>query len=781
MSRTRIHDMTNIDFDAYREGRPQPSDSQDPSTVRTRPVTCPICQDLDFRPIDYDLPVDLKIKIPDLKNGRDDGCTSCILLSEALIRVFEALEPVESLVLKSTAPSTPLISWVDFQDGRRREYLEFFVDEGSPSKWPIIGAAHDISHDSSSQSCMALATSFLNDCTKNHKECHRLAKPSLPTRVIDIGSEGGNIKLYETTAEEGDYAALSHCWGQSANPVITTSKNLPERVASIKFNDLPKTFQDAVTITRRLGVPYLWIDSLCIIQDSAEDWAKEAMKMSSIYTDALVTIAADGSEDSKGGCFIGKDRLHTLAHLDCAGPEGERREVKVRFQGIRPDGNSISHANRLRPRSKLSTRGWVLQERLLSPRTLHFTATEMAWECAAQIRCECRVIPEPASDLNFKGRFIASYAHDAIGNTPTFNWSDVVEEFTARDLTYQKDRLVALSGIAATMSGARPQMDYESILQTFSQIYVSDGSRNLPTPAELANTFAKAEKQPYVAGLWDNDMEIGLLWHTAEWVENKRYISTRQESHVAPSWSWASITGAVTYVRENSPDGKDRFQQFLGMQDVICEPATSNIFGSVRIAEIKTNGFVVPVRLHRIGNSSIEKDEPSNHTWLVISERDFRDDRRAYFQSTTDMSTRKEPAFQFIAHKNPSPPQDLEYKVEPISERAFSIVNANNIRIIRGTRIEMPQESPHDFMYPDIYGDGYEVDQNEEYLLLLVGYQYELVGERERKKRAYGLVLKRGSAPRYQERWMRVGMIISRWYWWDSWLRVASPYNLTLV
>jgi hypothetical protein len=164
----------------------------------------------------------------------------------------------------------------------------------------------------------------------------------LPTRVIDIGSKGGNIKLYETTGEKGDYAALSHCWGQSANPVITTSKNLPERMASIKFNDLPKTFQDAVTITRHLEVPYLWIDSLCIIQDSAEDWAKEAMKMSSVYTDALVTIAADGSEDSKGGCFIGKDRLHTLAHLDCAGPEGERSKVKVRYQGIRPDGNSIS-------------------------------------------------------------------------------------------------------------------------------------------------------------------------------------------------------------------------------------------------------------------------------------------------------------------------------------------------------------------------------------------------------------------------------------------------------
>jgi hypothetical protein len=157
MSRTRIHDMRNFDFDAYEEGRPQPSDSQDPSTVRTRPATCSICQDLGFRPNNYDLPVDLKIKIPDLKNGRDNGCASCILRSETLIRSFETLEPVESLVLKSTAPSTPLICWVDFHDGRRTEYLEFFVDEGSPSNWSIIGVARDISDNSSSESCMVLA------------------------------------------------------------------------------------------------------------------------------------------------------------------------------------------------------------------------------------------------------------------------------------------------------------------------------------------------------------------------------------------------------------------------------------------------------------------------------------------------------------------------------------------------------------------------------------------------------------------------------------------------
>lgn len=139
-----------------------------------------------------------------------------------------------------------------------------------------------------------MISTWIKDCHDDHPAC----KPStssgtLPTRVIDVGSPDGRTepRLCDTNGEPGDYIALSHCWG-GRQPLRTTKENICSMKTCIPWAKLPNTFQDAISVTRRLGIRYLWIDSLCIVQDDAQDWEREAAKMALIFEAAYITIAA---------------------------------------------------------------------------------------------------------------------------------------------------------------------------------------------------------------------------------------------------------------------------------------------------------------------------------------------------------------------------------------------------------------------------------------------------------------------------------------------------------
>lgn len=125
----------------------------------------------------------------------------------------------------------------------------------------------------------------------------------LTRRVLNV--RGENPQLLDTALSDGPhhghYAALSHCWGHS--PPLITKSNFLDRLAGISFKSMPRTFQNAVTVAQRLGCSYNWIDSLCIVQDSPEDWMSESKKMGTIYQHARVTIAATGANNGTGGCF----------------------------------------------------------------------------------------------------------------------------------------------------------------------------------------------------------------------------------------------------------------------------------------------------------------------------------------------------------------------------------------------------------------------------------------------------------------------------------------------
>ena len=120
----------------------------------------------------------------------------------------------------------------------------------------------------------------------------------MPSRVIDLGrpTKRGRARLIETRGRHGHYVALSHCWGQG-HVLKTLNATYKSFCNKIPPKLLSKTFKDTITLTRRLGPRYVWIDSICIIQDDLEDWRRESGEMRSVYSNAYLVLAADRSRD----------------------------------------------------------------------------------------------------------------------------------------------------------------------------------------------------------------------------------------------------------------------------------------------------------------------------------------------------------------------------------------------------------------------------------------------------------------------------------------------------
>jgi hypothetical protein len=184
-------------------------------------------------------------------------------------------------------------------DGERA--LRICADPASLPAHPDIQLGFSVLPEPGSQTQMELIREWLQDCDSGHSDYNCPSHSSdtvLPTRVLDVGEKGGpfSLRLYRTKKHErGRYATLSHRWGDPAQhrKFCTYHCNIPSLSDEIVFDELPKTFQDAVTVTRGIGIRYLWIDSLCIIQHhegcsrgcgQSEDWANESPKMGQYYS-----------------------------------------------------------------------------------------------------------------------------------------------------------------------------------------------------------------------------------------------------------------------------------------------------------------------------------------------------------------------------------------------------------------------------------------------------------------------------------------------------------------
>jgi hypothetical protein len=203
---------------------------------------------------------------------------------------------------------------------------------------PTLGTLGVYSLRSDSDQCFQFVQKEIQQCIQMHQRCTQPASTLLPKRVLNIGiNEHDTIKLVEPHKVWAKYVALSYCWG-THQPIRTTLSTIAQMKAGIGWNDLSNVFQDAVTVARRLGAQWIWIDSLCIIQDSKPDWEVESSKMCDYYENAYVTISASSSEDGTVPFLRERERFWRPERFTFVCNDGTKSEVLAR----RHQGSSMA-------------------------------------------------------------------------------------------------------------------------------------------------------------------------------------------------------------------------------------------------------------------------------------------------------------------------------------------------------------------------------------------------------------------------------------------------------
>jgi hypothetical protein len=232
----------------------------------------------------------------------------------------------------------------------------------------------------------ALLRSWLEWCDTTHacNQQNARSQGTSPNRLIYVGHADPEVlRLYVPHENEGvKYTALSHRWGndppKKEDPrYCTTDGNLIARLNGFSLSELPETFQDAVRVTRELGIGYLWIDSLCIIQWNADDWKREAGRMEDVFASAYCTIAATSAIDSNAG-FLARNTSTDTEYMHVQDVAGNQVSVCTHMDDFE---NDVEQAG-------LNKRAWVMQERVLAKRTIHFSANQTYWECGEGVHCE---------------------------------------------------------------------------------------------------------------------------------------------------------------------------------------------------------------------------------------------------------------------------------------------------------------------------------------------------------------------------------------------------------
>lgn len=437
---------------------------------------------------------------------------------------------------------------------------------------------------------------LLKHCIEGHPLCRQEleATPSggLPKRVIYVGSCHNSIRIIEHHDQQGPlnerYIALSHRWGLMQH-VRSLKANIANFKENLPWHELKKTFKEAITLTRKLGIKYLWIDSLCIIQDDTRDWQIEASKMASIYNGAYLVIAATGSVDGDGGLYINKAPYVTLK-----GEDQHRKpfQIFVRHQlnhgsitRSRPNGDFHVKHEAANPNYPLVTRAWCFQERLLGPRVLHFTRYELVLECITSMNCECGALADFSGDSVLPVRRLLSTKRSPdASNHPLNNESDLgkVSELIAQ--TQMENDFTAISY-------------WRDLVTAYSEKLVTRSSDWLPALSGLAAKLESPETGRYIAGLWSKDLLDSLLWESLAVA-----ASNIKPTYIAPSWSWASIQGPVEWT--HNPKGSRHYIE-IDLENTICIPSGLNRLGEIAAGWLFLTGSVIEVVVDRVRGDGV--------------------------------------------------------------------------------------------------------------------------------------------------------------------------------
>lgn len=314
-----------------------------------------------------------------------------------------------------------------YVDGNLEGFLYTLADR-KPSSWPLVGVRRHVGQRRTTYA--TIVASWLKDCRETHADCPKNGESALPTRVLDVGQhDTDNIRLIQAAGRWG-YVALSHCWGGGI-AIRTTRDTLAARQRGISLEHLPKSFQDAVTVTRGLGLRYLWIDALCIIQDDLDDWARESSTMATVYRNAFFVLGADMSPDSEGG-FLHRTDLHERGYDEPGTPIAVIENEDLTIYARRGPG----HGNLCRifkgSDEPLFKRVWTLQEQLLASKMVHFAGKEMVWQCLSAVRCECMQLDNQELESNELASLYRSLTHPSTTFEKYKVWYHVINAISAR-------------------------------------------------------------------------------------------------------------------------------------------------------------------------------------------------------------------------------------------------------------------------------------------------------------------------------------------------------------
>jgi hypothetical protein len=402
---------------------------------------------------------------------------------------------------------------------------------------------------------------WLKDCTEKHLLCNSgRVSEFMPTRLLELNApQIGFFRIIHTRQTETSrivpYTTLSHCWGK-IDLLKLSNQTEGQLRAGVSNLVLPQTFQDAIQVSLTIGVNYLWIDFLCIYQDSSSDWDKESGLMGAVYSNSVLNIAATSARDGNGGLFSKRRlALYQGCRVQSLWTDTTNREWLVQPATI----------ERLLLDGPLLYRGWVIQERFLAPRVLHFGATGLYWECRQ--RDACLSYPDGISGDTLKFRFKSLYEKLQVPSDKfdsmvhyTENilhaWGVFVMYYTECDLSMEKDKLVAISGVAKVFQ-------------------------------------IKCGGMEYLAGLWRQNLVQTLCWYL--WNPGRR-----PQEYRAPSWAWASIEGPVT-LKSNISGNRDLAQ----IVEVSVEHKTSDVTGEVKGGLIRLQGYLMTIVSNTRGSVAI--------------------------------------------------------------------------------------------------------------------------------------------------------------------------------
>ncbi|PSN66107.1 HET-domain-containing protein [Corynespora cassiicola Philippines] len=403
-----------------------------------------------------------------------------------------------------------------------------------------------LSDNTGTSSALDFLVTKYKQCHYNHLRCRSnlLGRGFIPKRVIDVGKDEDNVRLCQgnETDQGAKYATLSHCWG-SSQPFKLTARTESQLRRGIPLSTLSRTFRDAIKVTRRLELQYLWIDSLCIFQDDLGDWASEARCMRDVYSHAACGLAATAAKDGSIGLFHKRDPtalMPLIVDAKCSRHSGlcfcflpNGRYSIERMMGLTDNIDS----------SPLNKRAWVMQERYLSPRIAHFTRETLHWECHELFANE--LFPNGLPDWglqnyranralkqlmnNFHRASTLDFSSEVTQRhyvTPSTAWKESLYEewcsfrdaYSACQLTKGRDKLVALAGIVENVS--------EAMNSKFQTSF--NGERS-----SLVSWNNK-----FLAGMWGAYFPRELCWMV--YGDKELSPRVRPTKWRAPTWSWAS-------------------------------------------------------------------------------------------------------------------------------------------------------------------------------------------------------------------------------------------------